>query len=288
MADARHLIQGEMLSTGERVSKLADIASTSPGPISDAAQAAISAGRAALANQFENVPACIVVTPFQLGIGQGSGGHQRFLSAPNLLQHLANKLTDTTDATRPQGQQSGLVLMFLATRLDQLASTLARFNALLPMPDLVRAERRAKHLARLELEKWELPSAGQMPRWSQLPLQRCPITKLASQSMAGQLAMLEGYAADSSPMADLANLQARKKAQAQDRDQQLADLKAQFANSTEDAAIQSRLLGPGDNSQIRRELLEGDAPGHEWPLCAGVLLVGSSEGLSFVRELVGL
>lgn len=180
------------------------------------------------------------------------------------------------------------MLMFLATRLDQLAATLGRFNALLPMPDLVRAERRAKHLARLELEKWELPSAGQMPRWAQLPLQRCPITKLASQSMAGQLAVLEGYAADSSPMADLVNLQARKQAQGRERDRQLADLKAQFANSTEDAAIQSRLLGPGDNSQIRRELLEGDAPGHEWPLCAGVLLIGSDAGLSFVRELVGL
>jgi hypothetical protein len=35
-------------------------------------------------------------------------------------------------------------------------------------------------------------------------------------------------------------------------------------------------------------LLAGDAPGHEWIQCAGVLLVGSKEGLSFVRELVGL
>ncbi|NVL47856.1 hypothetical protein F2S75_25335, partial [Pseudomonas syringae pv. actinidiae] len=71
---------GEMLSTGERVSKLADIATTSPGPIGGAAQVAISAGRTALAEQFENVPSCIVVTPFQHGVGQGSGGHQRFLS----------------------------------------------------------------------------------------------------------------------------------------------------------------------------------------------------------------
>lgn len=288
MAGARELIQGEMVNTADRVSQLADIATTSPGPIAGAAKEAISAGRSALASQFENVPSCIVVTPFQHGVGQGSGGHQRFLSAPNLLQLLADKLTDTTDAVRPKGQQSALVLLFLAARLDHLATTLGRFNAVLPMPDLVRAERRAGYLARLELEKWELPSAGQTPLWGQLPLQRCPVTKLASQSMAGQLAVLEGYAADSSPMADLAQLQARKKAQAQERDQQLADLKAQFENSAEDVSIQSRVLGPGDAGQLRRELLEGDAPGHEWPLCAGALLVGSAQSLSFVRELVGL
>lgn len=288
MTTARDLIQAEMVNTGERVSMLADIATTSPGLIAGAAQSVISAGRSALASQFENVPSCIVVTPFQHGIGQGSGGHQRFLSAPNLLQLLADKLTDTTDAVRPQGEQSALVLIFLATRLDQMAATLGRFNAVLPMPDLVRAERRAEHLARLELEKWEMPIAGQMPLWGQLPLQRCPITKLASQFMAGQLAVLEGYAADSSPMADLADLQARKNEQAEERSQQLADLKAQFSNSADDVSIKSRTLGPGDAGQLRRELLEGESPGHEWPLCAGALLVGSAEGLSFVRELVGL
>lgn len=288
MAGARDLIQSEMLSTSDRVSQLADIAKTSPSLIAGVAQQAISAGRSALASQFENVPSCIVVTPFQQGIGQGSGGHQRFLSAPNLLQLLADKLTDTTDAVRPQGQQSAIVLLFLATRLDHLAATLGRFNAVLPMPDLVRAERRAGYLARLEVEKWELPSAGQMPLWGQLPLQRCPVTKLASQSMAGQLAVLEGYAADSSPMADLAQLQTRKKAQAQERDQQLAELKAQFSDSAEDVSIQSRVLGPGDAGQLRRELIQGEAPGHEWPLCAGALLVGSAQSLSFVRELVGL
>ncbi|POR60025.1 hypothetical protein [Pseudomonas syringae] len=288
MADARELIQSEMVITGQRVSTLADIATTSPGLIAGAAKSAISAGRDALVAQFENIPSCIVVTPFQHGVGQGSGGHQRFLSAPNLLQLLADKLTDTTDAVRPQGQQSALVLIFLATRLDQLAATLGRFNVVLPMPDLVRAERRAEHLAKLEVEKWIMPIAGQMPLWSQLPLQRCPITKLASQSMAGQLAVLEGYAADSSPMADLADLQARKKALIQEREQQLADLKAQFTNSADDVSIQSRMLGPGDLGQLRRELLEGEAPGHEWPLCAGALLVGSAESLSFVQELVGL
>ncbi|MNR63264.1 hypothetical protein D3C85_1855120 [compost metagenome] len=52
--------------------------------------------------------------------------------------------------------------------------------------------------------------------------------------------------------------------------------------------MRARLIGPGDATELRRQLLEGEAPGHEWALGAGVMLVGSLEGLSFVRELVGL
>ena len=45
---------------------------------------------------------------------------------------------------------------------------------------------------------------------------------------------------------------------------------------------------PGTASDLRQDLLSTEAPGHEWVLCAGALLVGSEKGLSFVRELVGL
>ena len=133
-----------------------------------------------------------------------------------------------------------------------------------------------------------MPSAGPLPRWEQLSLERCPVTRAASQAMAGQLAVLESYAADSSPMAELGALATRKAAQRQARDQQLAELQAQLAGGTADVAIRTRLLGPGDPRQLRNALLEGEVPGHEWVLSAGVMLVGSLSGLSFVRELVGL
>lgn len=284
--DAKGLAGGELASTVQRLAALDGVASTNPGPVGAAAQAAVAAGRAAMAGQFGQAPACLVVTPFQSGIGQGAG-QQRFLSAPNLLQQLAGKLVDSRDSARPAGATYALSLLFLATRFDQLADTLSRFNALLPMPDLLRAERRAHHLARLELEKWELPTAGPLPRWGALPLERCTITKAAQQSMAGQLAALESYA-DGSPLGELAALAARKAAQQQSRDNQLADLKALLANGSPDSTMRARLLGPGDPAQLAAELLQGEAPGHEWVLSAGVLLVGPLEGLSFVRELVGL
>lgn len=48
------------------------------------------------------------------------------------------------------------------------------------------------------------------------------------------------------------------------------------------------IAGLGNNAELGRALLAGDTPGHEWVICAGPLLVGSEQGLSFVRELVGL
>lgn len=290
MADldaAKNMAGGELAGTALRLAGLDGLATTNPGPVGGAAAGAIATGRAALGSQLGEAPACLAVTPFQSGIGQGRG-NQRFLSAPNLVQQLAAKLVDQSDRGKPSGPQYALSLLFLSTRFDQLADTLARFNALLPVPDLVRAERRARHLSRLEAEKWEMPSAGPLPRWGALPLERCTVTKAAKQSIAGQLAMLESYAADSSPMGDLAALASRKAGQQQGRDQQLADLKAMLANGGADTSMRARLIGPGDANELRRQLLEGDAPGHEWVLSAGLLLVGSLDGLSFVRELVGL
>lgn len=284
---AQDLAGCELASTATRLAGLDGLTSTNPGPVGAAAASAIAAGRAALAGQMGEAPACLTVTPFQSGIGQGRG-HQRFLSAPNLLQQLASKLVDSNDAGRPTGPQYALSLMFLGTRYDLFAETLARFNALLPIPDLVRTERRARNLSRLEAEKWEIPSAGPLPRWQSLPLERCTLVKAAKQSMAGQLAVLESYAADSSPMGDLAALAGRKAAQQQGRNEQLDDLKALLAGGNADNSMRARIIGPGDSTELRRLLLEGEAPGHEFVLSAGVLLVGSLQGLSFVRELVGL
>ncbi|ANY90430.1 hypothetical protein [Pseudomonas putida] len=286
LAEAKNVAGAELTSTATRLQGLDGLATTAPGPVGAIAEQAVAAGRAALASQMGQAPACLAVTPFQSGIGQGRG-HQKYLSAPNLLQQLANKLTDVTDTGRPTGEQYALVVLFLGTRYDQFAETLGRFNALLPIPDLVRTERRSRHLSVLEQEKWVIPGAGALPRWGGLPLERCTVVKAAKQSMASQIAMLESYA-DSSPLGDLAGLAARKSALQQARDQKLADLQASLAGGQAEVSMRARLIGPGVAQDLRRDLLQGEAPGHEWVLSAGVVLVGSLPGLSFVRELVGL
>ena len=280
LGPAKELAGTELLSTTKRLAGLDGLATVSPGPVGSLAKAAVAAGRAAVNGQMGQAPACMVITPFQSGIGQGRG-YQRFLSAPNLVHLLADKLLDA-----PSGY--ALAVMFLSTRHDQLASALSRFTAVMPIQELQRAENRARQLSLLDTEKWELPSAAALPRWGTLPLERCTLTQAAKRSLSGQLAALESYTADSSPLADLSALAARKTAQASTRDQQLKALQDQLANPIPDTAVVTRLIGPGNGAELRPLLLSGSAPGHEWVLCAGLLLVGPKEGVSFVQELVGL
>lgn len=288
MGEAKDMVTSQLASAAQRLGQLQDLVTTDLSAIGGMVTGVVASGRAAMDGQFGEVPQCIVVTPFQSGVGQGTG-YQRYLSAPNLVQRLADKLQDSTDPQRPAGEQYALVLLFLGTRYDGLANTLSAFNAVLPIADLQKAERRAGNLFTLEAEKWELPTAGALPRWSVLPLQRCTILKEASQAMNSQLAQLESYAADSSPLSDLAGLAQRKAQQAVEQVSQLDALKSLLSAGTPDATMQARLLGPGDPAELRKQLLQGDdAPGHEWVLSSGVMLVGSLKGLSFVRELVGL
>ncbi|TCP73580.1 hypothetical protein EC849_116115 [Pseudomonas putida] len=284
--EAKNMAGAELVSAGSRLTALQDLATTSPGPVGEAAAAAVAAGRSALVEALGETPTTLVVTPFQSGVGQGRG-LQRYLSAPNLLQHLATKLDDITDANRPAGAQHALVVLFVGTRYDHFAATLGRFNAVLPLPDLQRAQNRAGRLSELEVSKWELPTAGMLPRWGDLPLEQATITRAASQAMSAQLAALESFA-PSSPLADLQALATRKAQRSAAKDQAMANLMAMFDGAAAESTMSARLLGPGNATSLRRELLAGAAPGHEWPLSAGVMLVGSLKGLSFVRELVGL
>lgn len=73
-----------MASTAKRLADLNGKTTINPEPVGDAAQGAIAAGRAALADQMGEAPACLVMTPLQRGVSQGRG-YQRFLSAPNLF-----------------------------------------------------------------------------------------------------------------------------------------------------------------------------------------------------------
>ncbi|OAS04029.1 hypothetical protein AYO08_15555 [Pseudomonas putida] len=283
---AKDLASAELANAGQRMAELKDLATTAPSAVGQVAAAAVAAGRSALSEALGEVPSVLVVTPFQSGVGQGRG-LQRYLSAPNLVQHLATKLEDVTDSNRPGNAQYALVMMFVGTRYDHFAASLSRFNAVLPMPDLKRAMNRAGRLSELETAKWELPSAGTLPHWGKLPLEQSTITRAASKAMSSQLAALESFA-PSSPLADLQTLASRKAQRSSAKDQELADLKALFDGASAEVTMSARLIGPGNAAELRRELLTGDAPGHEWPLAAGVMLVGSLTGLSFVRELVGL
>lgn len=292
LGQVKDMAAQEVVSTGQRLTELAGQVTTDLGQLGDIARAAADAGRQALAQQFSEVPRCITVTPFQAGVGDGQG-YQRALSAPSVVQRLADKLQDGTDPGRPAGvsaDQYALVLLFLGTEYNGMGSLLGKFNALMPIGDLQRAERRAKNLVRLEADKWTIPSAGQQPVWATLPLERCTVLREARNVFNDQLASLESYAANSSPLSDLAELAQRKAAQVLEQSDRLASLRALLESGTDNAGMQARLIGPGDSAALRRQLLETDDsdPGHEWVMSAGTMFVGSLKGLSFVREMLGV
>lgn len=285
---AKDMAVSDLQGTQQRLGSLADQVTTDLGKIGDLAKNAAAIGREALSGQFGEVPRCITVTPFQAGVGEGTG-YQRALSAPSVVQRLADKLQDVSDPNRPEGEQHALVILFLGTRYDGMSSLLGKFNALMPIGDLQRAERRAKNLVQLDLDKWNIPTAGEQPQWITAPMERCTVLREASQAFNGQLASLEAYAANSSPLSDLADLAQRKVAQAAEQGDRLTALRDLLNSGSEDAGMQARMIGPGDNAELRKQLLESDnAPGHEWVMSSGVMFVGSLKGLSFVREMMGL
>ena len=274
---------GELDAAAGRLDALVGLAGTEPNPAGAAASGAIAGGRQGLAGLLLDVTV-LTVTPFQHGAGQGSG-IQRHLSAPNLLQHMASQLTAGGDPHRPIGTQHGLAILVLGTEFGQLAQSLAMLNAVLPLPDFQRAERRAGQLARLEGEKWLMPTSDTAPKWRARGLQRSTWPRQAHKAMSAQLAALEGYAADTSPVAELAALADRKAARQQAQAQQLATLQAGLAGGG--STLRVRWLGEGDPAALRDALLNGDAPGHEWGLCAGVLLVGPQSAMTYLKELFG-
>lgn len=273
----------ELSAAADRLDALASLASTAPNPVGAAAGGAIAGGRDGLTGLLAGVTA-LTVTPFQHGIGQGSG-LQRYLSAPNLLKHMAGQLTAGGDPHRPVGRQYGLAILVLGTELGQLAQSLAVLNAVLPLPALQRAERRAGQLARLEGEKWLMPASDTAPKWRARGLRRSTWPRQAQQAMSAQLAALEGYAADTHPVAELAALADRKAARLQAQAQHLATLQTELAGGG--TTLRARWLGEGEPAELRDALLEGEAPGHEWGLCAGVLLAGPQSAMTYLKELFG-
>lgn len=254
-------------------------------PVTSVADELLSKAKQSLTQHFDQAPACLVLTPFQPGVGQGQGKH-RFLSANNLLVQLSNHLLDAQ--TTQHENHSALAIMILAASPAELAASLATFNALVPIPELLRCERRARLLATLENEKWHKPVAAPLPQWGTVVLAQCPVIREANQALRSQLSRLETSVAAQLPLHALQQLAERKIAHQTATEQRLAAANGSPETAAENQNIRVRRVGPGNLHELRRQLLEGEKPGHEWIMCAGAVLVGDQQALAFISGLVGL
>lgn len=247
-------------------------------------EAVLSQGRQTLREHFDQHVACLTLTPFQPSVGQGQG-LQRFLSANNLLDQLGNHLLDFKATS---SDNHALVILCLAASVAELATGLGRLNTLLPIPELQRCQRRARLLATLESEKWHKPVPASLPQWGHLTPQTLPIPRNTRQALEARLDSMATTAKPYSGAAALKQLADRKLASQKAHDQHFTTLQDGLHTSTQDPNLRVRRLGPGDPDELRRQLLDCPAPGHEWIMCTGLMMVGNAQALAFVSELVGL
>lgn len=287
LAPIKKLVAQQQQQSAYNLQKLAELVPFKESALSQQARLAVQTAQNALA-EFEQVPKCLTVTPFQAGVSSGQG-YNRYLSAPNLISHLVKKLDDSGDEGRPSGDSlAAICILFLTNNYSQLARVLQGFNQLLPIEDLGKAERRAKYLTELETNRQVLPKAGLMPAWQHLPLTRLTVVKQIKANLTAQTANLQGFITNS-PLDTLADVLATKQASQKADDQALADLQNNLNQQGQLSQVMGSYLTGGNTSDIRRQLLAlKAAPSYDWVLCAGVLIVGEPSGLSMLKEMLSI
>lgn len=222
--------------------------------------------------------ACLVVTPYQQGVGQRRGD-RGYLTPLAAVRTLAQRLGGDSV------QGSALLLLLLAAPDESsLAATLSTWNAVCPLLELQQAERRAQALAELERTKFTVPSPPEWPAWRPT----APVRdhgRATVLALGGQAAVAEGIEAPRSGDI-LAAFAARR----------LAALAAQEARL---AAAQDRLVGnapgwysatlTGTPSDMARALARSEPPLNAAYKCSvAVCWCGIPQQLAYYREIFGI
>ncbi|AEY01468.1 hypothetical protein GU3_08560 [Oceanimonas sp. GK1] len=221
----------------------------------------------------------LTVTPYDHDVGsREESGH--YLAPGNAAKRLADKLQDSADPHRPQGQLQVLGLLVTAATLGEFANALESLTRVLPIPELCTCARRAR--ARAELQhaqtRMQTPTTGITPKWVPGRHNVAPLRPTAA-ALGAQLAQLESLAGDAqSPVAKLTALAAKRAGWISQQQQALAELKAGLNGSL------YALQASGTPATVAASLT-GGLPGYERAHTAAVLLA-SDQPLTFFKELL--
>ncbi len=227
------------------------------------------------------------VHPFMPGVREpGTSGF--YLSFPNAIKRLAEKLLDPHDSKRPSsaGTQAVVALAVSDSTLAGFRNQLHGFNAVFPVPPMVMAQRRAESLLQQEQTRYHIQRAPQAPGFDVLPWATLPAVRAVKNSVGSRLAMAESYNAENvSPTDELASLLTEKAAHATAQVAAYTALQAQFYGSP----CRALYLTAPTPQTLHSGLLEaGNAPGFDHAMTAALLFVGAPADLVFLRELFGL
>ena len=243
---------------------------TKPNTLQSAADfAALQAGLAACHT--------LLIHPFQQTVGEGES-HYKTLSFPTALARLAEKLQDNTD---PFLEQNALLAVAVhANNLNDFASKLDSVINGMGIHAFTVPAQRARHLATLESDKWQIPIASpvQVPISDHIPANSWSKTDEFARARLRQLSHATGQGMIGDTQAELAALQQRKTDHDNAVNSALDDVELPAVDAT-CCYIASDIVNGIKNS---------GGPGADQTLTAILAMLGTADALIAWREVCGL
>jgi hypothetical protein len=183
---------------------------------------------------------------------------------------------------------TGLVLVVMAAPdAGRFATSLQRFNAVMPLVELQQAQRRAGALATLEEDKFKVPPAPGYPAWGKASPRRGATGRATDVALGAQLALGEGLeAATASPLERLQGFATRQGATMQRRRADLASLGSSMTGT--DPGWFGLYL-EGLVAEVARLLVRFVPPLDDaFKCCAAVCWYGRRQQVAYYKEAFGL
>lgn len=215
---ALNALAGAQPATMPDVAELASVQATTSDP-RETAQTLLGA----------QVPS-LVVTPYQHGIGQRRGEHAYLTplgAIKAICERMQSALPTNLEAipTTSLSDNAFVLLLIVALTPEGLAEQLANFNAVMPLTELQQAERRARALATLDVDKFVIPPAPSYPAWGVTSPLKGATGKATGKALGAMLASHEGQQAiAASPLAKLCTFGAEQQTALTQKAQDLADI----------------------------------------------------------------
>ena len=176
---------------------------------------------------------CMAVTPYTFGVGERKG-ENAYLTPDVAIKTVFDRVGAISGELAPDnfGKSAIVLLLIAAPEPGSLAQALSAFNAVYPIKELQRAERRAGALATLEIDKFVIPPGPAGPVWKN----SAPLNNVKGQAMnaaaGAQLALAEGMqAAQKDALAVLSDFGTKVREKARATQDKLAELQASFSGN---------------------------------------------------------
>lgn len=243
--------------------------------------------RESLTTALEQQAQCLMVSPYQYGVGNRLG-EAAWLTPAQAIKQAAQSLGALT-VSDLIGDTALVLVLSAAVDQSAMAQALGDLNTAFPLPDLQKLQRRARAVADLEQTKFTIPAAPAFPPWGQCVPRKLPVARQCSRALSALVAQAEGReAAAVDPAAVLAQFAQRQTQSVQSLRQELSDVAASLSQTTTLSGWFG-LYVDGAAAVGARLLAQLAPPLDERFKCATALAwYGSKDHVAYYKELFGL